>query len=202
MVVTATNNLNIAFSMYFVLEMAIKLIGLGPRQYVASPWNVFDGLVTLMGLADVILILAPNVSAPGGFVIIRALRILRVIRLARSWKSMNRIVMIMLRSLASVGWITMLLFLYLFIVSLLGMTVSRLTFIHVRGGGGGWGQCLNSFMHLYSHGAHIRSHPGFCRLYFHTNLPSMLLLLSNRSSLGLSWIPASCPARRSCAHPG
>ena len=124
MVVTATNNLNIAFSMYFVLEMAIKLIGLGPRQYVASPWNVFDGLVTLMGLADVILILAPNVSAPGGFVIIRALRILRVIRLARSWKSMNRIVMIMLKSLASVGWITMLLFLYLFIVSLLGMTVS------------------------------------------------------------------------------
>ena len=140
MVVTATNNLNIAFSMYFVLEMAIKLIGLGPRQYVASPWNVFDGLVTLMGLADVILILAPNVSAPGGFVIIRALRILRVIRLARSWKSMNRIVMIMLKSLASVGWITMLLFLYLFIVSLLGMTVS-LSLYSLLGGGAAGGVC-------------------------------------------------------------
>ena len=39
---------------------------------------------------------------------------------------MNRIIMVMISSLESVGWIFLLLSIYLFIVALLGMTVSAL----------------------------------------------------------------------------
>lgn len=69
------------------------------------------------------LILSPDMPSTGALSVFRAVRLLRIFRLARSWKSLNRIVTILLDSLAAVFWLTALLFLYLFITGLLGMTV-------------------------------------------------------------------------------
>jgi hypothetical protein len=123
-VATATQDANFAFIMYFLTEMVIKLAGLGFRAYVADNFNMFDALVTIMGVAEMIIILVPNVTITSGITVFRAFRLLRIFRLARKWKSLNRILKVMLRSLAAVGWVTVLLLLFLFIVGLLGMTVS------------------------------------------------------------------------------
>ena len=45
---TVTQDLNFAFTMYFVLEMAIKLMGLGPHRYVSDNFNIFDGVVSAL----------------------------------------------------------------------------------------------------------------------------------------------------------
>ena len=34
----------------YTLELLLKLLGLGLREYFSSPWNCFDCLVTLSGL--------------------------------------------------------------------------------------------------------------------------------------------------------
>ena len=54
----------------FVIELAIKLIALGPR-FPRDPWNVFDFVVVGIGLFP----------ATEGFSVLRALRVLRVLRL-------------------------------------------------------------------------------------------------------------------------
>jgi hypothetical protein len=40
--------------------MAIKVIGLGPKLYLSDSFNIFDGLVTLVGLAELIIDLLPG----------------------------------------------------------------------------------------------------------------------------------------------
>ncbi|XP_060033249.1 two pore channel protein 2 isoform X2 [Erinaceus europaeus] len=40
--------LNCVFVLYYVLELLLKVFALGPRGYVSSPSNLFDGLLTLV----------------------------------------------------------------------------------------------------------------------------------------------------------
>jgi len=35
--------------MYFVLEMFVKVMGLGPQLYASDNYNIFDALVTVLG---------------------------------------------------------------------------------------------------------------------------------------------------------
>lgn len=46
--------INNIFSGIFVLEMIIKLIGLGIKGYVRDYFNIFDCIIVLIGIADVI----------------------------------------------------------------------------------------------------------------------------------------------------
>ncbi|KAG1668958.1 hypothetical protein FOA52_001002 [Chlamydomonas sp. UWO 241] len=119
----ATDYANYAFTVYFVCEMAIKLTGLGPHAYVADGYNVFDGLVTIVGLIEMAIELSLEGGSPSGGAMstFRAFRLLRVFRLARSWKSLNRIIIILGASVEPISWLTMLLFLFMFITGLLGM---------------------------------------------------------------------------------
>ncbi|WP_424974663.1 ion transporter [Dinoroseobacter sp. S124A] len=65
----------------FIVELAIKLVALGPR-FFRSGWNIFDFLI--VGVAIV----------PGaqGFSVLRALRILRVLRVISVAPSLRRVV--------------------------------------------------------------------------------------------------------------
>ncbi|KAG1653438.1 hypothetical protein FOA52_010471 [Chlamydomonas sp. UWO 241] len=119
----ATMYLNYFFTMYFFVEMLIKLAGLGPVVYVQDPMNCFDGVVTIAGVIEFILSVVPSVTGLGGVMsVFRAFRLLRILRLARHWKSLRRIIAVMFSSLQSVSWLTVLLFLFLFIAGLLGMS--------------------------------------------------------------------------------
>ena len=114
---------NYTFTAYFVLEMGIKLTGLGPSLYLADSFNIFDALVTIVGAVEMVLSLAPGMNANNGAMsVFRAFRLLRLFRLARAWTGLNRIIAVLLSAVLSVGWITLLLFLFLFIAALLGMT--------------------------------------------------------------------------------
>ncbi|XP_044539241.1 two pore calcium channel protein 2-like, partial [Gracilinanus agilis] len=50
--------LNCCFILYYVLEMQLKMLALGPRGYLSSPSNVFDGVLTVILLVLEISILA------------------------------------------------------------------------------------------------------------------------------------------------
>lgn len=51
---------------------------------------MFDAIITVLAVIDMVLTLAPNVESPGVLSIFRCFRLLRVFRLARSWSSLNR----------------------------------------------------------------------------------------------------------------
>jgi len=122
-VARGTDYCNYFFTMYFFVEMITKVTGLGPHLYVSDNFNIFDALVTIAGVVEMALALAPNVESSSAMSVFRAFRLLRIFRLARSWKSLNRIINVLLVSLLSVSWLTVLLFLFIFIGGLLGMTV-------------------------------------------------------------------------------
>eukprot|EP00955_Chlamydomonas_euryale_P090611 364557-Chlamydomonas_euryale.AAC.23 len=85
----ATTYANYVFTFYFVAEMVLKLTGLGMRAYVSDGYNIFDGVVTIVGLLEVTMSLVPGTTSPSGGAMsaFRAFRLLRIFRLARSWKS-------------------------------------------------------------------------------------------------------------------
>lgn len=44
---------NIVFFVFFFFEMVIKLLGLGPVNYIKDSYNVFDCLVVTLSIVDV-----------------------------------------------------------------------------------------------------------------------------------------------------
>ena len=78
--------------MIFVIEIALKLIALGPR-FFRSGWNLFD--FAIVGIA-----LVPGAQ---GLSVLRALRILRVLRIISAAPSLRRVVEGLLTALPGMG---------------------------------------------------------------------------------------------------
>ena len=108
---------NAALSIIFAVEMALKLGGIGINGYTSDPVNTFDGLIVIVSMAE--LLLAPG--AGSGVSALRAFRLLRVFRLVRSWKSLNRLLTIMASAFFEVFPFMLVLYLCIFIFSLVGM---------------------------------------------------------------------------------
>ena len=54
-------------------EMCLKIIALDPYHYFRRGWNIFDSIVALLSLADVIL----NHIVSGSWISFRSLRVVR-----------------------------------------------------------------------------------------------------------------------------
>ena len=110
---------NVTLSIIFALEMALKLGGVGINGYTSDPVNTFDGLIVITSMADILI--SPTPGAGSGVSALRAFRLLRVFRLVRSWKSLNRLLTIMANAFFEVFPFMLVLFLCIFIFSLVGM---------------------------------------------------------------------------------
>ena len=84
--VAFSKTLNYIFTAIFALEMIIKLIGLHPRGYAQDSFNIFDGVVVIISLVEVVMELAKVEGGSGGLAVLRSFRLVRVFKLARSWK--------------------------------------------------------------------------------------------------------------------
>jgi Ion transport protein len=110
---------NLALTIYFTVEMVIKLCGLGLRGYLADRMNAFDGVVVLASLVEILL---TSLGWHGASLsVFRAFRLMRVFKLARRWEELNKIVRTVFKSLASIAYLSMLLLLFIFMMALLGM---------------------------------------------------------------------------------
>jgi len=50
--VVAYEIINYVVTIYFALEMVIKIVGLKPRGYIADSFNIFDGVVVMISLIE------------------------------------------------------------------------------------------------------------------------------------------------------
>lgn len=114
-------NANIVFVVIFACEMTFKLLGLGLKRYVRDSFNVFDGVVVLVSILELIL----NAVAPdafgGGISALRTFRMFRVLKLARSWKQLNSLISTVISIIPAVANASLILGVVMFIFSLLGM---------------------------------------------------------------------------------
>lgn len=92
----------------FVLELALKLIGHGPR-FFRNAWNAFDFVV--VGIA-----LLPST---GALSVLRALRVLRVLRLVSTVPKMRFVVESLARSLPGMGSIGLLLVIFFYVFAVM-----------------------------------------------------------------------------------
>lgn len=65
----------------------------------------------------------PSAALGGSLSVLRAFRLLRVFKLARSWKELNRIINTIGRSVVSVGYLSVLLLLLVFVFALMGLQI-------------------------------------------------------------------------------
>ncbi|EDQ91804.1 uncharacterized protein MONBRDRAFT_22969 [Monosiga brevicollis MX1] len=115
---------NYVWTGIFVVELLIKLGGLGLRSYFASGWNRFDCLVVTLSIVEII-IEATTDSSTGGLSILRSFRLLRVLKLARSWKTMQHLVGVVGRSLSDLLSLTIILLIIMYIFAVMGFQLFR-----------------------------------------------------------------------------
>ena len=105
--------------------MIIKNFGMGPRLYIRDTFNIFDAIIVLLSIVDVIFTYAlqggADNTSKGPITAFRAFRLLRVFKLSKSWKKLHYLLSTIGRALREISSFSVLLFLLVFIYVLLGM---------------------------------------------------------------------------------
>eukprot|EP01022_Parablepharisma_sp_SALTPOND_P019005 TRINITY_DN318_c0_g1_i4.p3 TRINITY_DN318_c0_g1~~TRINITY_DN318_c0_g1_i4.p3 ORF type:complete len:653 (+),score=82.50 TRINITY_DN318_c0_g1_i4:9017-10975(+) len=117
--------LNTVFTSIFIAEMALKLFSLGIVKYLSDKLNYVDGGAVVLSIIELIFLDSSKnnsaLTAFQAFRMLRALRVVRMVRLLRSLRSMQLLIQVIGETLTSFAYIGMLLIVFLFIYSLLGM---------------------------------------------------------------------------------
>ncbi|XP_051987465.1 voltage-dependent T-type calcium channel subunit alpha-1H-like isoform X1 [Xyrauchen texanus] len=106
---------NIVFTSMFVLEMLFKLLAFGIFGYIRNPYNIFDGIIVVISVWEII------GQADGGLSVLRTFRLLRVLKLVRFLPALRRQLVVLMKTMDNVATFCMLLMLFIFTFSILGM---------------------------------------------------------------------------------
>ena len=135
-----TEVLSFVFSMIFVVEMVLKILGLGPQVYLQDSFNRFDLLVIGFSLVELVLVPpaffydddddddvdnhhsgSSSSSSSSTFSTLRTFRLFRVFKLARNWTSLRNLLLLMVESIKGMINFGILLFLFMYIYALVGV---------------------------------------------------------------------------------
>jgi hypothetical protein len=107
--------INIIFTVIFTLEVILKLIGLGKKEYVRDRFNVFDALVVLISLIEIAFS-----DGSGALSALRAFRLFRIFKIFRVG-DLRVLLDSITFTLSTIGNYVVLLVLFIYVYSLLGM---------------------------------------------------------------------------------
>ncbi|XP_036798481.1 voltage-dependent T-type calcium channel subunit alpha-1I-like [Oncorhynchus mykiss] len=108
---------NIVFTSMFAMEMILKITASGCFNYLRNPYNVFDGVIVIISVCEII------GQSDGGLSILRTFRLLRVLKLVRFMPALRRQLVVLMKTMDNVATFCMLLMLFIFIFSILGMHI-------------------------------------------------------------------------------
>ncbi|XP_075396642.1 voltage-dependent L-type calcium channel subunit alpha-1S [Tenrec ecaudatus] len=134
--------LNVAFTIIFTLEMILKLMAFKARGYFGDPWNVFDFLIVVGSIIDVILseidtFLAssgglyclgggcgnfdPDESARISSAFFRLFRVMRLIKLLSRAEGVRTLLWTFIKSFQALPYVALLIVMLFFIYAVIGM---------------------------------------------------------------------------------
>lgn len=114
---------NIIFSAIFAIEMLLKIISEGPFGYISNGFNVFDGIIVVLSAVELIRNCTSDLHTDSGLSVLRTFRLLRILKLVRFMPNLRRQLFVMLRTMDNVAIFFSLLILFIFIFSILGMSI-------------------------------------------------------------------------------
>ena len=130
-------NLNVVLQCLFTVELSVKLTALTWAEFSTDRFNMFDFLIVALGWVDLIgVALAPapppciklpcveadsGGSAIGVFRTFRLFRLFRVLRLITFFEPLKKIMLVILATVNGLAYIAVLIFLFMFIFTIMGM---------------------------------------------------------------------------------
>ena len=123
---TTMEKINIAFAGIFIIEMVLKMLAVGVKNYfTGSAFNIFDCVIVGTSIVDIFLsnvFFSGSSSNSGGVITaLRGLRLLRIFKLAKNWKRFELLLETLGRTLVDIASFSILLFLFIFCFTLLGL---------------------------------------------------------------------------------
>ena len=133
-VLGATTAINTVLTVVFILEMVLKMLGMGPETYFEDSWNFFDFCIVLASIVEFLMVMIdPENDAGGGsFSILRSLRLFRLFKLFRQWAAMRKILGTLGTALRALQLVFCLFLLIAYIFALLMMSLFAGTFKFVK----------------------------------------------------------------------
>uniref|UniRef100_A0A3Q0QXQ4 Voltage-dependent L-type calcium channel subunit alpha n=1 Tax=Amphilophus citrinellus TaxID=61819 RepID=A0A3Q0QXQ4_AMPCI len=138
----AMDILNMVFTGVFTVEMILKLIAFKPRGYVGDAWNVFDALVVIGSVVDIILSqcvtpfvsLSHNHSLPHplqntedsariSITFFRLFRVMRLVKLLSRGEGIRTLLWTFIKSFQALPYVALLIAMLFFIYAVIGMQV-------------------------------------------------------------------------------
>lgn len=120
------NSLNLCFCVVFTVECVLKLFGLSIVRYFRDPWNVFDFVLVVFSIVDLVLEktnTGGDAVDPVYFRCFRLIRIGRLFRLVRGFKAMLRMIHTLYTSLPALVNVLGLMLLLLVIYAIAGVSL-------------------------------------------------------------------------------
>lgn len=109
----AISILDYLITVFFVIEIVIRFIGEpNKKDFFKSGWNIFDTLIVCISLIPI-----PNNS---NFLLLRLLRVFRVLRIISVVPELKMIIEALLQSVKRVFYVSLLLFIILYIYATIG----------------------------------------------------------------------------------
>uniref|UniRef100_A0A8C1L9S9 Voltage-dependent L-type calcium channel subunit alpha n=1 Tax=Cyprinus carpio TaxID=7962 RepID=A0A8C1L9S9_CYPCA len=128
----AMNILNMLFTGLFTVEMILKLIAFKPRGYFSDPWNVFDFLIVIGSIIDVILseinvstsnlsLNMPAYNARISITFFRLFRVMRLVKLLSRGEGIRTLLWTFIKSFQALPYVALLIVMLFFIYAVIGM---------------------------------------------------------------------------------
>ncbi|XP_012587841.1 PREDICTED: voltage-dependent L-type calcium channel subunit alpha-1C isoform X13 [Condylura cristata] len=132
----AMNILNMLFTGLFTVEMILKLIAFKPKGYFSDPWNVFDFLIVIGSIIDVILSetnpaehtqCSPFMNAEENsrisITFFRLFRVMRLVKLLSRGEGIRTLLWTFIKSFQALPYVALLIVMLFFIYAVIGMQV-------------------------------------------------------------------------------
>uniref|UniRef100_A0A674MR17 Voltage-dependent L-type calcium channel subunit alpha n=1 Tax=Takifugu rubripes TaxID=31033 RepID=A0A674MR17_TAKRU len=116
--------LNVIFTVLFTVEMVLKLMAFKAKGYFGDPWNVFDFVIVIGSVVDVILSeinSSENLSVSVTF--FRLFRVMRLVKLLNRSEGIRNLLWTFIKSLQALPYVALLILMLFFIYAVVGMQI-------------------------------------------------------------------------------
>ena len=117
---------NYAFTVFFFLEMLVKIIAYKPSKYIKDKMNIFDTFLVISSIVEIVasyllsLDRNNNLSGISALAGLRTFRLFRMFKIMRAWSDLKNMISALIESLISLKFFSVLLAIFMVIASLLG----------------------------------------------------------------------------------
>uniref|UniRef100_A0A7N6BXG7 Voltage-dependent L-type calcium channel subunit alpha n=1 Tax=Anabas testudineus TaxID=64144 RepID=A0A7N6BXG7_ANATE len=119
-----SDTLNLIFTVLFTVEMILKLMAFKARGYFGDPWNVFDFIIVVGSVVDVILSeVDASENASVSITFFRLFRVMRLVKLLNRSEGIRNLLWTFIKSFQALPHVALLIVMLFFIYAVIGMQI-------------------------------------------------------------------------------